>query len=75
MTDSTPGTYAVPQESILEYRYTVYFEGLALWKEKDPQRRATIARQLADWSATLAEMEAEETRKLTEQPTSTNEAA
>jgi hypothetical protein len=56
MTDSTPGTYAVPQESILEYRYTVYFEGLALWKEKDPQRRATIARQLADWAATLADM-------------------
>ncbi len=75
MTDATPGPYAVPQGSIFEYRYTVYFEGLALWKEKDPRRRATIARQLADWAATLAEMEAAEARKLTEQPTSTNEAA
>ncbi len=75
MTDSLSGSYAVPQESILEYRYTVYFEGLALWKEKDPQRRAIIARQLADWAATLAEMEEEEARKVIEQSASTNEAA
>ncbi|NJP12617.1 MAG: hypothetical protein HC866_26750 [Leptolyngbyaceae cyanobacterium RU_5_1] len=75
MTDSTFGPYAVAQESIIEYRYTVYFEGLALWKENDPRRRATIARQLADWAATLAELEAEESRKFTEQPASTDEAA
>ncbi len=75
MTDSLPRSYAVPQESILEYRYTVYFEGLTLWKEKDPQRRAIIARQLADWAATLAEMEEEEARKVIEQSASTNEAS
>ncbi len=48
------------EETLAEWRGAVYFEGLALWKEKDPQRRATIARQLADWSTILADLEAKE---------------
>ena len=47
-------------ETLTDWRYAVYFEGLALWKEKDPQRRATIAKQLAEWSTILAELEAKE---------------
>jgi hypothetical protein len=55
--------YLEPSGSIVEYRYVVYSEGLALFKERNPVRRANIARQLADWTATLAEMEAAEARK------------
>jgi hypothetical protein len=62
MSDMNSRAYAEPSGSIVEYRYVVYSEGLALFKEKDPVRRAVIARQLADWTAKLAEMEAEEAR-------------
>lgn len=44
-------------ETLDEWRGAVYFEGLALWKEQDPQLRANIAKQLAEWSTILADME------------------
>lgn len=47
-------------ETLTDWRYAVYFEGLALWKEKDPQLRANIAKQLAEWSTILADLEAKE---------------
>jgi hypothetical protein len=64
MSDDHGHCYAVPPGSVIEYRYTVYFENLALWKEQDPVRRATIARQLAEWTSTLAALEEEEARQL-----------
>ena len=60
MTNSTltvPGSYAVPSDSIEHWRGVVYFEGLALWKERDTQLRANIAKQLAEWSTILADLE------------------
>lgn len=75
MTEASLGFYAEPSGSIVEYRYVVYSEGLALFKETDPMRRATISRQLADWATTLADMEAEEARKFQEQSRLPNEAA
>ncbi|UBF30190.1 hypothetical protein K9N68_39325 (plasmid) [Kovacikia minuta CCNUW1] len=51
--------YVVPPDSLKYWRYTVYFEGLALWKEQDPQKRVVMARQLAEWTHTLAQKEAE----------------
>ncbi|BAU14488.1 hypothetical protein LEP3755_50350 [Leptolyngbya sp. NIES-3755] len=59
--------YAVPHGSIEEYRSAVYFESLWLWKEKDPVCRANMARQLAEFAATLAELEEEEVKKIREQ--------
>jgi len=67
--------YAVPAGSIKEYRYAVYFEGLGLWKETDPVCRANMARQLAEWAAVLAEMEAEEAQKCGEATAVRTEAA
>lgn len=61
MTNSTltvPGSYAVQSDSMKHWRGVVYFEGLALWKERDPQLRANIAKQLAEWSTILADLEA-----------------
>jgi hypothetical protein len=75
MSEEHNQTYAVPSGSIAEYRYTVYFENLALWREQDPLRRMNIAQQLADWTATLAAMEAEEVRKSQLQAKSQDEAA
>jgi hypothetical protein len=68
MSEISLGSYPEPSESIVEYRYVVYSEGLTLFKEQDPARRATIARQLADWAAILAEMEAAEAKKISELP-------
>jgi hypothetical protein len=68
MTVDLSEQYAVPPGSIKEYRYAVYFDGLALWREQNPVYRANIARRLAELTATLAEMEAEEARKVQAQP-------
>jgi hypothetical protein len=75
MTEASTELYAEPSGSIVEYRYVVYSEGLALFKETDPVLRANMARQLATWTATLAEMEAEEARKFQEHSRLPNEAA
>ncbi|MGV0027054.1 hypothetical protein [Phormidesmis priestleyi] len=74
MNGKDPEDYIVPRDSIKTYRYAVYFENEALWKEKNPVCRANLARQLAEWAATLAEMEAEEAQKFLQQ-NSDNEAA
>ena len=64
MNTETPTDDANPlvprTETLDEWRGAVYFEGLALWKERDPQLRANIARQLAEWSTILADLEAQE---------------
>lgn len=73
MTEEHLQRYAVPHGSIEEYRAAVYFEGLWLWKEKDPICRANMARQLAEFAATLADLEEEEAKKIREQ--SSSEAA
>lgn len=65
----TPPTLA----SIEDLRATVHFESLALWKETDPQRRATIARQLALWMTRLADLETEAANRA--RHSSSNEAA
>jgi tRNA A22 N-methylase len=75
MSEITPGQYAVPHGSIQEYRAAVYFESIWLWKEKNPVIRANMARQLADWTAILSEMEAEEARKIRERSSASDEAA
>ncbi|UBF25518.1 hypothetical protein K9N68_28705 [Kovacikia minuta CCNUW1] len=74
MSEANFDRQSVLQESITDWRYTVYFENVWLWKEKNPVLRANMARQLAEWTAILAEMEAEEARKFTEQQAS-NDAA
>lgn len=75
MSEIPPGNYAVPHDSIAEYRAAVYFESIWLWKEQNPVCRANMARQLAEWSATLAEMEAEEAKRFQEETASPGEAA
>jgi hypothetical protein len=75
MSETQDQISAVPPDSIAEYRYTVYFENMALWKEQDPVRRMNIARQLADWTATLAEMEAAAAQKTQSQAQPQDEAA
>ncbi|GAB4325507.1 MAG: hypothetical protein OHK0047_10420 [Leptolyngbyaceae cyanobacterium] len=75
MTVDLSAQYAVPPGSIKEYRYAVYFDGLALWKEKNPVHRANIAHRLAELMTTLAQMEAEEASKYKEQCVSPNEPA
>lgn len=67
MIEDQPHQYAVPHGSIEEYRAAVYFESLWLWKEKDPACRATMARQLAEFAATLADLEEEVAKKIKEQ--------
>jgi len=57
MTEEKLHPHAVPHGSIEEYRAAVYFESLWLWKEKDPVCRANMARNLAEFAATLAELE------------------
>ncbi|BAU12961.1 hypothetical protein LEP3755_34970 [Leptolyngbya sp. NIES-3755] len=46
-------------ESLEGYRYLVWLESEALWKETDPQRRANLALSLAEYTATLARLEVE----------------
>ncbi len=57
-----------PIESLEDWRYAVYSESLALWKEQDPHKRAVISRQLAEWTGILAEMEAAEAQKADQPP-------
>jgi len=57
MTTAPSQIQIVPHDSIIEYRFLVYAEHQALWKETDPRKRAIMARQLAGWTTTLAEME------------------
>jgi len=66
MSEKDTSRNATSQESIAEYRYAVHSKGLALWKEKNPVFRANMARQLAEWAAILADMEAEEAQKVTQ---------
>lgn len=59
--------YALDPESIRAYRNTVMVFAHDLWREKDPQIRATLAMYLADAATTLARLEVEEARKLQEE--------
>jgi hypothetical protein len=54
-------------ESLQGYRYLVWLESEALWKENDPNRRANLALALAEYTATLARLEVEEAQKLVAQ--------
>ena len=66
MTEIVSDNYGTPHESIKEYRYAVYFESQALWKEKDPVCRANIARQVAEWAVILADLEEQEAKRFKE---------
>lgn len=70
MMEDLSQNYVVPHEDIKEYRYAVYFEGIGLWKEKDPVRRANMAKRLAELTAELARKEEEEARQHIEHETS-----
>lgn len=54
-------------ESLEGYRYLVWLESEALWKETDPQRRANLALSLAEYTATLARLEVEASKEQTAQ--------
>lgn len=68
MSDKKPEDYIAPPDSIQMYRYAVYFESEWLWKEKDPVCRANATRRLAELTAKLADLEAEEAQNFVEQP-------
>lgn len=55
--------YILDPESLRAYQLAVYFENEWLSKEKDSTRRANAARRLAELTAKLADLEAEEARK------------
>lgn len=74
MNSSNSENYILSPDSIKAYRYAVYFENEWLWKEKNSVCRANAARRLAELTAKLAEMEAEEAREPSEQD-STDETA
>lgn len=61
-----PENHVADDDSIRLYRAAVWFEGEALWKEQDPVCRANIARQLAELTAKLAELEDSEAKKVSE---------
>ena len=46
-------------ESLQGYRYLVWLEFEAWWKEADPVRRANLAMSLAEYMATMARLEVE----------------
>jgi hypothetical protein len=50
-------------ESLEGYRYLVWMEFEALWKEQDPVRRANLALSLAEYTTTLARLEVEEAQQ------------
>jgi hypothetical protein len=54
-------------ESLQGYRYLVWMEFEAWWKEPDPVRRANLALSLAEYTATLARLEVAEAEKLSPQ--------
>ncbi|MFB2923741.1 hypothetical protein [Aerosakkonema funiforme] len=64
--------YALDPESIRAYRNRVMVYSQDLWREKDPQIRATLAMYLADAATTLARLEVEEARKLQEEKLAQN---
>jgi hypothetical protein len=51
-------------ESLQGYRYLVWMEFEAWWKEKNPVRRANLALSLAEYTATLARLEVAELQQL-----------
>ncbi len=59
-------SYVLDPESIRAYRTRVMAFAQDLWEEKDQQVRANLALMLADAATTLARLEVEEARKLTE---------
>ncbi|PSB24511.1 hypothetical protein [Stenomitos frigidus] len=67
MTSKTSEDYILPPDSIKAIRYAVYFESEWLWKEKNPVRRANASRRLAELTAKLADLEAEEAQNFVEQ--------
>jgi hypothetical protein len=68
MANSLPDEHIADAESIEGYRYLVWMEFEALWKEQDPIRRANLALSLAEYTATLARLEVEAANKTMTQP-------
>jgi antitoxin component of MazEF toxin-antitoxin module len=66
-TSANSDDYILPADSLRAYQLAVYFENEWLWKEKDPVCRANAARRLAELTAKLAELEAEEAQNSVEQ--------
>ena len=73
-TSASPDDYILPADSLRAYQLAVYFESEWLWKEKDPICRANASRRLAELTAKLAELEAEEAQNFVKQTTSDNVA-
>lgn len=61
---SEPHRYAIDPESLQGCRLRVLFHTKELQHEQDPIIRANIAQYLAEAAATLAQLEAEEARKV-----------
>lgn len=61
---SEPQRYAIDPESLRGCRLRVSFHFKELQREQDPIVRANIAQYLAEATATLALLEAEEARKI-----------
>lgn len=70
MTNFSLDAQVADAESLEGYRYLVWMEFEALWKEQDPMRRANLALSLAEYTATLARLEVEEAQKLRSQANS-----
>lgn len=73
-TSDNSDDYVLPADSIRAYQLAVYFESEWLWMEKDPVCRANASRRLAELTAKLAELEAEEAQRFLEQTTSSEVA-
>jgi hypothetical protein len=63
MTNLPPDEHIADAESLQGYRYLVWMEFEALWKEQDPIRRANLALSLAEYTTTLARLEVEAANK------------
>lgn len=64
MDSKTSNEHTDDAESLQGYRYLVWMEFEALWKEQEPARRANLALALAEYAATLARLEVEEAKRL-----------
>lgn len=73
-TSANSNDYILPADSLRAYQLAVYFESEWLWKEKHPVRRANASRRLAELTAKLAELEAEEAQTFLEQTASSDVA-
>jgi hypothetical protein len=62
-------------ESLQGYRYLVWMEFEAWWKEKNPVRRANLALSLAEYTATLARLEVAELQQAESSPTESPKVA